>query len=174
MQSLSYHIAISLDGFIAGPAGEFTGFVMEGPHVADYLQAIASASAVVMGRKTYQVGLDHGVVDPYPHVPTHVFSRSLTQRPHANVSLLQGDVATELRGLLSKPGRGVVLIGGGELAGLALEAGLLDEIVVKVNPFVAGQGIPLFAPGTPRRALSLVSTTAYDSGVTTLRYRVVK
>lgn len=172
MQPLSYHIAISLDGFIAGPAGEFAGFVMEGPHVDAYLQAIASASAVVMGRKTYQVGLDLGIVDPYPHVPTYVFSRSLTQSSHANVTLLRGEVAAELKSLLSRPGRAVVLVGGGDLAGQALTAGLLDELVVKVNPFVAGQGIPLFGPGTPWRALSLISATAYDSGVTTLRYRV--
>lgn len=174
MQRLSYHVAISLDGFIAGPAGELAGFVMEGPHVTDYLAAIASASAVVMGRKTYLLGLDLGVTDPYPHVPTYVFSRSLAHSPHPNVTLVQGEVAAELARLRAAPGRGLCLIGGGELAGQALAAGLLDELVIKVNPFVLGQGIPLFAPGTPRRTLSLTSATSYQSGVTTLRYRVVE
>lgn len=174
MQPLSYHVAISLDGFIAGPAGELAGFVMEGPHVTDYLAALASASAVVMGRKTYQIGLDLGVTDPYPHLPTYVFSRSLAESPHPNVTLLRGAVAQALARLTAEPGRGVVLVGGGELAGQALAAGLLDELVVKVNPFVFGQGIPLFAPGTPQRGLSVIAATTYPSGVTTLRYKVVR
>lgn len=172
MQPVVFHIATSVDGFIAGPGGAVDRFSYAGHHVTEYLAAVAGYSAVVMGRRTYQFGLDLGVTDPYPHLETYVFSRSLTTSPSPRVTLVNGDVAPTLRRLRDREGKGVYLAGGADLASQALAAGLLDEVVLKVNPIVLGDGVPLFGKGAPFTSLSLRSTKTHASGVTVLHYDV--
>ncbi len=172
MQSIVYHVAVSVDGFIAGLGGALEHFPVTGDHVTEYLASLSTYSSVVMGRKTYQVGLDLGVFDPYPHLDTYVCSRSLRRSPHPHVTLVPDDPLRLLGELRARPGKGVYLAGGGELAAQALAAGLVDELILKVNPLVLGDGIPLFARGAGAAALSLVSTKVHASGVVVTRYRV--
>ncbi|MGV3619313.1 MAG: dihydrofolate reductase family protein [Archangium sp.] len=171
MQPVVFHIATSVDGFIAGPGGAVDRFSYSGHHVTEYVAALANYSAVVMGRRTYQFGLDMGVSDPYPHLETFVFSRTLSS-PNPRVTVVSGDVAPTLRKLREKEGKGVYLAGGGELAGQALAAGLVDELIIKVNPIVLGEGVPLFGKGTPFTSLELRSTKTHSSGVAVLHYDV--
>jgi dihydrofolate reductase len=62
-------------------------------------------------------------------------------------------------------------IGGAELAGLALEAGLVDECHLFVNPVILGGGKPAFRAAL-RRNLELVETRRFETGVVYLRYRM--
>lgn len=172
MQPVVFHIATSVDGFIAGPGGAVDRFSYAGHHVTEYLAAVAAYSAVVMGRRTYQFGLDLGVTDPYPHLETYVFSRSLVSSPNPRVTLINGDVAPTLRRLREQEGKGVYLAGGAQLASQALAAGLLDELIIKVNPLVLGEGTPLFGKGAPITDLKLRSSKTHGSGVTVLHYDV--
>ena len=172
MQPLVFHIATSVDGFIAGPGGAVDRFSYSGHHVAEFLAAVAGYSAVVMGRRTYQFGLDMGVSDPYPHLETFVFSRTLSKSPNPRVTVINGDVAPVLRKLREKEGKGVYLAGGADLASQALAAGLVDELIIKVNPLVLGEGTPLFARGAPITDLKLRSSKTHGSGVTVLHYDV--
>ena len=172
MQRITYHVATSVDGFIASSTGSVERFPVTGDHVDEYLAALATYSVVVMGRKTYQLGLDLGVADPYPHLETYVFSRTLTAAPSPRVRVVSGDVAAALRRLREQPGQGIYLAGGGEVAAQALRAGLIDELVLKVNPMAFGQGIPLFGQEAPPASLALRSAKVHDSGVVVARYRV--
>lgn len=172
MQPIVYCVAVSIDGFIAGPAGAIDRFSYEGDHVSDYLAELGRMSVAVMGRRTWQLGFDQGVINPYPQLETWVFSRSLAASPHPNVQLAAGDVGPVLTTLREQQGRGIMLIGGGVLAKQALAAGLVDEVVLKVNPFVMGDGLPLFERGAPATPLTLRSTKAHRTGVVVLRYGV--
>ena len=64
MRKLKYHVATTADGFIARQDGSFDCFPMEGEHVADYLKSLKSYDAVLMGRKTYEVGLKVASLTP--------------------------------------------------------------------------------------------------------------
>jgi dihydrofolate reductase len=172
MQPIVYHVATSVDGFIAGPGGTVDRFSSAGDHVEDYLRDVASYSAAVMGRKTYQFGVDHGVTDPYPQLETYVFSRSLQRSPHPHVTLVSGEVTPVLERLRAGDGKGIYLVGGGILAKQALAAGLIDELVLKLNPLLLGDGVPLFEGGISSTGLVLRSTKVHHSGVTVLRYTV--
>jgi dihydrofolate reductase len=69
-------------------------------------------------------------------------------------------------------GKDIWLCGGAELAATFYRAGLIDELLVKVNPVLFGSGIPLFAGAIEQRALQLVDSKVYGNGVVWLRYRV--
>jgi dihydrofolate reductase len=170
-----YYVATSVDGFIARADGSFDCFPTEGEHIAAYIESLADFDTVLMGRKTYDVGLRFGVTNPYPSMKALVFSRTLETSPDPNVELVRGDPAERVRGLRAEPGGNIYLCGGGELAGLLLRAGLVDELTIKLNPLVLGEGIPLVSGlgGLAAVGLQLLSQRSFDSGVVFLRYRVV-
>lgn len=170
-RKLVLHIATSVDGFIAKRDGSFDCFDTQGDHLAEHFATVASFGAVIMGRKTYEVGLSMGVLDPYPMLDTYVVSRSMRESPHAHVQLVTGDPVEATRALKDQPGRDIYLAGGGALSGALLAAGLVDELSVKINPFVMGAGIPLSTHEGITR-LRLASTKVHDSGVIVARYRV--
>jgi dihydrofolate reductase len=70
--------------------------------------------------------------------------------------------------------RNIWVMGGGDLAGQFLDAGLLDELIVQIGSVSLGQGKPVF----PRRVLSpvlqLVSVHRVNAGMAELRYEIGK
>ncbi|MEV6211630.1 dihydrofolate reductase family protein [Kitasatospora sp. NPDC051914] len=193
MRTLTYYVATTLDGFIAGPDGgdpsASDGFFNVTPdylehivaHYPETLPAPARAAlgvtapgtrfdTVVEGRRSYQIGLDAGITDAYPHLRHYVFSRSLAESPDAAVEVVSTDPAAKVRELKAEEGKGIWLVGGGELAGALYPE--IDELVLKVNPVVVGAGIPLFAGKTEAdpRAFTLTGHTVLSSGVAFLTY----
>jgi dihydrofolate reductase len=172
MRSLVYHVAITLDGFIADTEHGVSAFLTEGDHIPEYLAALKSYEAVVMGRKTYDFGLRFGVTDPYPWLDTYVVSKSMTESPSPRVQIADDGVAL-VRRLKEASGGPIYLAGGGELARGLFDAGLVDEVVVKVNPALLGAGIPLAPRLASTTKLRLRSTKVHDVGVVVLKYDVV-
>lgn len=186
-----YYVAVSLDGYIAGPGGEFDAFPVEGDHMAyqneRFPEAIPTViadalgiertrttfDAVVMGWNTYAVGLPAGMTSPYQHLEQVVFSRTRTEADvpgeHRNLRITNEDPLDVVRRLKSGPGKSIWLCGGGQLA--TQLAGEVDRLVLKRSPLLFGNGIPLFAPGTYQpSAFSEVSTTTFGSGVVISEY----
>lgn len=172
MRSLKYYVATSVDGFIAHKDGTFDGFVPEGEHVQDFLASYEWFDVVLMGRKTYDVGLQHGVTNPYPTLESYVFSKSLKESPDPAVKLVSDNLVEVVRDLREKDGKPIWLCGGAELASQLFEAGLVDELILKLNPFLMGEGIPLFAGVIRQTQLDLYEKKIYDNGVLLLKYRV--
>jgi len=172
VRKLRYHVACTLDGFIAHPDGSFGGFLAEGDHVADFLASYASYDTVLMGRKTYEVGLAVGVTDPYPTMKPYVFSRTIERSPDPRVEIVAEGAGDLVRMLKDRPGKDIWLCGGAELAGSLFDEGLIDEVVVKLNPRIFGSGIPLVAGGERRVSLELREAKVYGSGVVLLTYAV--
>jgi dihydrofolate reductase len=172
MRELRYHVATTVDGFIGHEDGSVEGFVMEGEHATAFLESLKNDYRVVlMGRRTYEFGLRLGVTDPYPWLEQYVFSRTMEKSPDPNVELVSENVAGFVRNLKEETGKDIYLCGGAELAATPFAEGLIDEIVLKVNPVLFGSGIPLFSGAIKQTALELVSVKSYDNGVLLLRYR---
>ncbi|WP_369212839.1 dihydrofolate reductase family protein [Streptomyces flavofungini] len=166
MRKLVYYIGTSIDGYIAGPGGEFDFYP-----VGDAEQAAAYAArvnarypetvptalrphagltdapnrrfdTVLMGRGTYRQALDHGTPSPYAHLRQYVVSSSLGPAPDPAVTVIADDALARVRALKAGEGQDIWLCGGGGLAAALLPE--LDELIVKSYPVVAGAGTPLF------------------------------
>jgi dihydrofolate reductase len=194
VRELVYFVACTVDGFIAREDGSYDFFPMTGAHlpylVAEYpetLPAPARAAlgvegenrhfdAVVMGRRTYEVGAPVGLTNPYPQLRQYVVSATLPASPDPGVALVRSDPVGAVRRLKAEAGRDIWLCGGGDLAAALYDE--IDQLVLKVNPVVLRRGIPLFgkppaAPPAPRR-LELLEHQTFDGGVAIHRYRVAR
>lgn len=172
MRKLVYHIATTLDGYVEGENGALDFFVWEGDHVTDFLEAMKTYDTVLMGRKTYDFGLKQGVSNPYPTMQTYVFSRTLSESPDANVTLVSDNSVEFVRNLKNAEGGTIWLAGAGSLATTFFEAGLIDEVVIKLNPVLVGSGVPLLSSIGKALPLKLTSSKEYGNGVLLLQYEV--
>lgn len=175
MRKLKYHVATTLDGFIAHTDRTVDGFVREGEHAADYLNSLKTDyDVVLMGRRTYEFGFQYGVTNPYPWLKQYVLSRSLEKSPDENVQLVSDNILEFVRQLKTETGKDIYLCGGAELATTLFDEDLIDEIIVKLNPVVFGSGLPLFSGAIKQTALELIASKVYANGVVLLQYHVLR
>lgn len=180
MRDLVYHVATSIDGFIAHADGGIDGFLMEGPHGDDYLAALREDyDDVVMGRRTYEWGYRYGATPGEPAygpfgLANHIVSTSLPFTSREGFEIVRADPAGHVRALKQRDGKAIYLCGGGDLAGILLDAGLIDRVVLKVNPFVMGTGVPVFGGGDRAVPMAAVSVRSYDNGVLLTTYAVTR
>ena len=174
MRALKYYVATSLDGFIAHDDGSFDGFLWDEEVVTDFLESFEWFDTVLMGRKTYEVGLKEGKTSPYPMMEQYVFSQTLGESPDENVELVSENGIERVRTLKQKPGKAIWLCGGGHLASTLFAEHLIDEIILKVNPVLFGSGIPLFANKIGLTHLELTNSKIYSNGTALLFYSVKK
>jgi dihydrofolate reductase len=90
MRQLRYGVAASLDGYIAGPAGEFDWIVVD-PEI-DFAAMYAGFSGLVMGRRSYDVFAATGGTGG-PALPTYVYSRTLPEGPRGGVMVVRDAVS---------------------------------------------------------------------------------
>lgn len=169
MRQLRYSVAASLDGFIAGPDGEFDWIVVD-PEI-DFEQLYASFSALVMGRRSYEVYVATGG-GVGPSLPVYVYSRTLPEGERDGVTFAS-DAVAHVRELKKADGKPLWLWGGGDLFRELARARLVDSVQVAVIPVLLGGGIPLApAPGL-RMSLQLREHRVYPTtGTLMLDYDV--
>jgi dihydrofolate reductase len=112
-----------------------------------------------MGRKTFERGSSS-----FPGVKTFVFSRTLRIDPPAGVEIVPEDAGKFVARLKGRPGKGICVFGGGELASSLLRAGAVDELVLNIHPVLLGSGIPLFS-GWRRRSRSTPGRPLEQAGL---------
>ena len=171
MRRLRYQVATSLDGYIAGPNGEFDWITMD-PDI-DFAALFAQFDAVVMGRKTFLTTIQDGGSGAMPGLDVVVFSRTLRAADYPAVSIENSDPADRVRSLKAKAGKDIWLYGGGELFRALLDAALVDSVEPAVIPVLLGDGIPMLPSPAARTVLSLSSHRLYPkSGIVLLEYAV--
>ena len=178
MRKLIYHVAISLDNFIAHTDGSIGGFAAfaEGEHVSDYLETLKTYDTVVMGRATYEFGYQYGLQPgqpAYPHMRHYIFSKTLKfESPDPNVEIVDRDELAVIQRLKSEPGTDIYLCGGGAFAGFLAEHNQIDELRLKLYPVWLGRGIRLFGDRDVQLDLSPIDTKVYSTGALLLTLRV--
>ncbi|PAY24224.1 deaminase [Dietzia natronolimnaea] len=189
MRKLVYYIAVTADGFIAGPDGHTDFFPLEGDHMAWLIErypetipghvrgamgladtAPRAFDTVLLGRRTHQVAVDAGLASGYPHLRQYVVTHRPADLPdEQGLTASDEDPVTVARRLKAEDSPlDIWLCGGGELAGALV--GEIDEIRLKINPVLIGAGRPLISGPVPALPLVVRRRIGFDSGVSYVEY----
>ena len=168
MRRVTYHIATTLDGYIAHSDNTTKGFSFEGPHVTEYLQHLQGYDTVIMGRKTYEAGYQFGLKPgeaPYPWMRNYIFSKSIEFEnvQKDKLFVIRENWQETIRELKSSEGSDIYLCGGGKLAASLFAAGLVDRLRLKIAPLLFGSGIKLVDALDINEKFKLDNITKYSS-----------
>lgn len=176
MRRIIYDVAVSLDGFIAGPDGDISAFPAEGDHLQPYLDRLAIYQTAIMGRGTYEFGYRYGLkpgARAYPHMDHYIFSRGISLPADCAVTVVREGWIAELDALRGDGHGDIYLCGGGAFAGFVATHGFLDLLRLKIAPVVIGSGIRLFEGLVTKNSLERISITPYANGVVLAEYAVL-
>ena len=162
-----YQVACSLDGYIAGPDGEYDWIVMD-PDI-DFEALFNEFDTLLMGRRTFETA---GAT--FPGMKVVVFSRTLRQADHPDVTVVSDNIKGAVDALRAQPGKDIWLYGGGELFQTLLALDCVDTVEPAVIPILLGGGRPLLPAPSVRRSLTFTGQRVYEkSGIVLLKYDVV-
>jgi dihydrofolate reductase len=190
MRTLTYFVAVSLDGFVCAPDGSFD-FLPHTDESADYhareypelipthIRARIGLDSpnrrfdtMLQGSGSYQVALDEGVTSPYAHMRQYVLSRSLPKDTDPDVAIVDTDPLALVRELKREEGGLDLCVVGGPTAAAALLPEI-DELMIKRYPVIAGAGRPFFDGAFAPAAFERVRSTVLDSGADYTLFRRV-
>jgi dihydrofolate reductase len=188
------NIALSLDGRVTGPGGEYDmGWIV--PHAltsesrAHLLRIISTASTAMLGRKNYQgfAGFWPAVADDDDADPRDrafarwlneaekvVVSRTLTEASWPGSRVVADDPAEIVRRLRKEEGGDIVVLASSSVIRDLLEAGELDRLSITLCPELVGAGTRLFGDGPAGSSWSLTEVTPASSGALCLLYDLIR
>ena len=171
---------VSLDGVMGSPqewAFSYSDDEMEQANAS----GMAASDALLLGRATYQEfasywpyqnSADQPYTDYLNSTPKFVVSTTLEEPLEwQNSTLIKGNIAEEITELKRLPGKDITIIGSAALVQSLLADELLDELRLMVHPLVLGGGKRLFQDGGDQKALELLDSKTFDTGVLYLTYR---
>ncbi len=175
MRKLIYYVAASIDGFISGPKDDISGFVASGRGVDQYLQDLLHFDTVIMGRRTYEFGYQYGLVPgqpAYPHMQHYIFSETLKlSNSHPSVEVIRLNLQ-EIERIRNLQGSDIYVCGGGMFAGWLLDRQMINEVKLKLNPLILGNGVRLFGSSKKKHRLEVKESVAYEGGLQVITYKI--
>ncbi len=169
MRKIILGLAVSLDGFIEGPGGEYDWcFTDQDYGLSDFFKRVDTA---FIGRKTYEMTLAMGDNSGggFPKLKEYIFSTTLNNVKDG-ATLLTGDIKSEVLKIKEKRGKDIWLFGGAGLTTSLINLGLVDELSLAIHPILLGGGKPLFNNIINRVELNLLDTKTYSTGLVALTY----
>ena len=168
MRKLILNVAVSADGFIEGPNGEYDWCFNDQDYgLEDFYQNI---DTIFFGRKSYELML---TIDknPFPDKKKYVFSTTM-KNDDDKITLINENIYEELNKLKDEPGKNIWLFGGAKLLETLMNKGFVDELMLSVHPIILGSGKPLFQNIDKRILLALTEAKTFSSGLVQLFYKV--
>ncbi|HEY9287808.1 MAG TPA: dihydrofolate reductase family protein [Candidatus Dormibacteraeota bacterium] len=186
MRRLAAFFMVSLDGYFEAPdRNDFSWHNVDDEFNEFALKQLDASDALLFGRTTYQgmaefwptaaaIESDPEVAARMNTLPKLVFSRTL-ERPEpewANTRLINDGIAQELTKLKQQPGKDLLVLASSVLTTSLIDAGVLDELRIIVNPVILGGGRALFHGEQARIRVKLTSSRQFRSGNVLLTYAV--
>lgn len=175
MRKIILGLAVSLDGYIEGPNGEYDWCFTDQDYGLN--EFFARVDTIFIGRKSYETAQQHAahndgeIVPGMPQMTEYVFSDTL-KHVKEGALLISGDGMAEARKLKQQTGKDIWLFGGASLTDAMMKENLVDEIWLSVHPILLGSGKPLFRPQNGRTRLRLLESKTYETGLVSLRYGI--
>jgi len=172
-RKLILYIAISLDGYIAGPEDDlsFLSIVDQEGEDYGYSKFIQTIDTIIMGRKTFDIVMK--MVEVFPHGDKACYIITKNPKPDAGkVRFYAGDLKELILKLKNKPGKDIFCDGGAEIVNALLEEKLFDELIISIIPVLLGTGKRLFCREYPFQNLKLVESKSFKSGLAQLKYKI--
>jgi dihydrofolate reductase len=184
MAKLIYVTNLSVDGYIEDEQGSFEWTEPDDEVFAFITDLLRTFGTHLYGRRLYetmavwetepalagQSDLAGAFADLWTAADKVVYSRTLDAVPTANTRLERELDPGAVRAMKAAANRDL-MVGGAQLAGEALEAGLVDEFHLLIRPVLVGGGKPAL-PSNVRVALELLDERRLGGGVAYLRYRI--
>jgi dihydrofolate reductase len=184
MRKLSVFNSVTLDGYFAGPNGDLS-WAHDGSEDSEFNSFVADnakgGGVLLFGRVTYELMAsywptpealrkDPVVAERMNSLLKVVFSRTLAEASWSNTTLVNGDLAAEVRRLKEAPGESMVILGSGSIVSQLTAMGLIDEYQFVVTPVVLGKGKTMFDGIKEKLPLKLTKTRSFGNGKVFLRY----
>lgn len=170
MRKVIMGLAVSLDGYIEGPNGEYDWcFTDQDYGMSEFFQDI---DTIFIGRKSYEVlGNAGSSENPFGHFEHYIFSNTMQHAP-AGHHLVHGEISSQVRQLKNESGKNIWLFGGAALIASLMKEHLVDELWLSIHPILLGSGKSLFQGLSDRISLELIETKSYSTGLLSVKYKV--
>lgn len=178
MRKIFLLMNVSLDGYVADANHDISGFVND-------FEVYSSGQSdevdtLLFGHTTYEMmkfwSTPQGQA-MQPDIARFINENLKVVASHQpfepgwnNVRVISGDVPGEVEKLKAQPGKTIAIFGSNTLCVSLMQAGLIDEFQILVNPVVFGAGISLFKGLPEKAALTLTDTRRFKSGVVMMTY----
>ena len=183
MRKLFLFMNVSLDGYFEGPGHDISGF-QTGGNEAFSLKEEEEVDTILLGHRTYEMMQSFWPTpqaeQSMPDVAKFMNENlkiAVSHQPFEpgweNVRVIRADVVAEVKQLKEGPGKAIIIFGSNNLCVSLMQAGLIDEFQVLLNPVVLGAGTSLFAGLPEKAALRLKSSHTFESGKVLLTYEPV-
>ncbi len=175
MRRIVLQVAVSLDGYIEGPQGEYDWCFMDQDYgMSDFTKTI---DTIFMGRKTYElmkdmpINPDDPMMAAWAHISTFVFSNS----PGIGVdetkyNWVTGDTIAWIKEYKQNEGKDIWLFGGALFTAFLIQNHLVDELQLAVHPVLLGGGKSFIQHIDHRLSLKLIDTKVYNTGLVMMKY----
>ena len=172
MRKVILGVAVSLEGFIEGPNGEYDWcFTDQDYGLKEFFKRI---DTIFVGRKTYEMSLEmEGGGAGFPKFKEYIFSTTL-DKVKEGATLIKEDVKIKVEKIKTEKGKDIWLFGGAGLTTSLMNSGLVDELSLAVHPVILGGGKPLFSNIKDRINLTLIDTRTYSTGLISLTYNLAR
>jgi dihydrofolate reductase len=187
MRELTLIVQTSLDGFVAGPNGEFDNFIGGEENLEFVCSITDTADAALFGRVSYQL-LDSGwptaASKPgatkneikysgwYNAVSKYVLTKTLPEKKPGNTFIISKNIGTEINYIKEQPGKTILMFGSPTAARSLFELNMVDSFWIIIHPVMFGQGIPLFRNQDKIIKLGLLASKQLSNGTVCHKYSV--
>ena len=168
MRKVILGVAVSLDGLIEGPNGEYDWCFTDQDY--GFIAFFNRVDTIFVGRKTYEMSLGmEGGGAGFPKFKEYIFSTTI-DKVKEGATLIKDNIKIEVEKIKKDSGKDIWLFGGASLTTSLMNLGLVDEVSLAVHPILLGSGKPLFKNIKDRINLTLLDTKTYSTGLVSLTY----